>query len=1010
MKLTKLSIDRPVFAWMLMASLIVFGGMSFKFLGVSSLPDVDFPTVNISVGYTGASPEVIESDVVDIIESAVMGAEGLKGISSSSKFGSANITLEFNINRSIDAAMQEVQNKVSQTLKRLPKNVDYPIITKQNPEDQPIMWISLSGSLPAREIMSYARDKVIPQFQLIDGVGDVFLSGYLEPNLRVWIDSQKLKKYELSIDDITGAISREHIESPVGILQDKNIEYSLRVIGETVSVTDFENIIISRRSGSPIYTQLRLKDIAKVELGTEDVRKYSRVLGENAVGLGIRKQRGSNAVQVAALVKDRMALVQNSLPQGLKMGVNFDSTKVIKETVNELEFELVLSAILTGIVCWLFLGSLQSTFNILLAIPTSLIGTFIGIKFFGFTLNSFTFLGLILAVGIVVDDSIMILENIVRHRKMGRSKYQAALEGTNQVSFAALVTTLAIVAIFLPIAFIDGVIGKFFFQFGVTISVAVGLSLLESLTLTPMRCSQFLEEEEKTGLLEKLVHSLTVYYQKGLKWCLHHRGLVLVLSTLVFLLSFYFMKNLKKEFVPSQDQGIFLVRLTTDIGSSLDYTDSLVRQAEEKLKSQKDIERFFVAVGGFGGGQVNTAILFVTLKDHNKRKISQQQMMDIVRKEFSSIKGLRTIIQDLSQGGFGGGRGFPIEFSVRGPDWTTLVEKSKEIIVKLKADPRFIDVDTNYNEGVPEIQVIPNRARATQLGISISDLSSAISTLIGGQSVSRFTEGGKRMEVRLQLAPEFREHPESVLGFSIRNNRGELIPLKEVAKVEIKKSLVSITRESRERAITIYSNVAAKASQADMTTYIESLRKTLPLQYSIMFSGSSKSFSESFTSLFFALWFGILIAYMILSAQFNSFVHGFTVLLALPFSATGAFFALWVANSSLNIYSLIGLILLMGIVKKNSIMLVDFTNQIRASGKSVYDSLIEACPLRLRPILMTSVTIVAASLPPVLGLGPGTETRSSMSLAVMGGVILSTVLTLFVVPCVYSLLSRDRNT
>lgn len=999
--LTRISIDRPVFAWMLMASFIVFGLVSFKTLGVSSLPDVDFPVVNISVNYEGASPEVVESDVIDIIENAVMGAEGLQAISASTRYGQANITLEFDIDRPVDLAMQEIQSKVSQAQNRLPKDVEPPVITKQNPEDQPIMWVALSGQRETRELMAYARDKIITQFQLVPGVGDVFLGGYVDPNIRIWVDGKKLKQYELAIDDVVGALNREHVERPAGLLQQGDIEYSLRVVGEAHSAKELEEVIINRRGGAPIYTPIRLKDVARVESGLADIRRLSRVNGEPAIGVGVRKQRGTNAVEVADNVKAKIKEIEKDLPAGLKIGVNFDSTKFIKETVSELQFELILSALLTGLVCWLFLGSIQSTINVLIAIPTSLIGTFIAVKFFGFTLNNFTFLGLILAVGIVVDDSIMVLENIIRHRQMGKSKRLASLEGTNQISFAAMSTTLAIVAIFLPVVFMEGVIGKFFYQFGVTISIAVLISLLEALTLTPMRTSQFLEKEETHGWLEKYVKKLTVIYTRSLKWSLHHRAIILVTTTLVFISSLFLFKFLKKEFVPSQDQGFFMVRLSTKIGSSIDFTDGLIKQAEEKLKNMPDVRRFFVAVGGFNG-QVHTATMFITMKDHQDRKITQNDMMAKIRKEFSEIKGLRTVVQDLSARGFGAGRGFPIEFSIRGPDWDKLVTLAKETEKKLSEDKRFIDVDTNYDEGMPEVRVKPLRARATQLGVSVEDIGKAVSYLIGGERVARFTESGKRIDVRVRLDSEFRENPESILNLRIRNNRGELIRLGDVAELEVKTSLVSITREARERAITLYSNVASGASQADMMKSIEELRKELPEGYSLVAGGSSKSFTESFSSLIFALMLGILVAYMILASQFNSFAHGVIVLFAMPYAITGAIVALLIANSSLNVYSMIGLILLMGIVKKNSILLVDFTNQKVAEGLDTTSAILDACPMRLRPVLMTSITIISASLPPVLGLGPGAETRSSMALAVMGGVFVSTVLTLYIVPVLYS--------
>lgn len=1006
MNLTRISIERPVFAWMLMGSLVFFGLIAFRYLGVSGNPDVDFPIVSVAVTLDGASPEVMESDVVDVIENAVMGVEGLQNISSSARYGQATITIEFDLDRKIDVALQEVQTKISQVSRLLPKDIDPPVITKQNPEDQPILWVALSGKSEQRELMRYARDSVITQFQMVPGVGDVFFGGYISPNIRIWVDGTKLQQYELSIDDVVSAINREHVEVPAGLLQDKGTEYTLRVIGEAKSAEELEQIVINRRGGQPIFAPIKLKNVARVEVGLEDVRRRSRVLGENAVGIGIRKQRGTNAVEVADLVKAKMAEMNPTLPNGLQLGVNFDSTVFIKETVAELKIELVLAAILTGLVCWLFLGSMQSTINTLLAIPTSLIGTFIAIKAFGFTLNTFTFLALILSVGIVVDDAIMILENIIRHRQMGKSKRAAAQEGTDQISFAALATTLAIVAIFLPVAFMKGIIGKFFFQFGIVLSVAVGLSLLEALTLTPMRCSQFLESEEKHGPLGPMVNRLAVRYSRALKWCLHNRWKVLLVSTALFLGSFIFAGLIKKEQVPSQDQGIFMARLSTKVGSSIDHTDALVREAEDRLKQMPDIKRFFVAIGGFGGGQVNTAIMFFTMKPHNERTITQLEQMDVVRKSLGEIKGLRTVIQDLSTGGFSSNRGFPIEFSVRGPDWDHLVKITQEISKKMETSPHFSDVDSNYDEGMPEVRIRPNRERAAQRGVSVEEISRAVSRLIGGERVARYTENGKRIDVRVRLEEAFREKPETILNIMVRNNRGELVVLRDVADLEVKTSLVSITREARSRAIMLFSNVGKTSSQAEALKAVEAFRQDLPPGYSLVLGGSSSAFKDTGKNMGMALLLGIVVAYMILASQFNSFRDGFTVLLALPFSLTGAFFALWLGGSSLNLYSMIGIILLTGLVKKNAIMLVDFANQKIAGGLNVNEALMEACPVRLRPILMTSITIIVASVPSVLGLGPGTETRSSMSLAVIGGVIISTFFTLFVVPCAHSLMRK----
>lgn len=1006
MSLADLSIRRPVFAWMLMAAMMIFGYINFSTLGVSQNPDIDFPYVNISVNLEGASPEVMESEVADVIENAVMGVEGLVDLSSTARYGQASINLEFDLDRDVDAALQEVQSRVSQVLRRLPDNIEAPVISKSNPEDQPILWLGVSGDVPFRELMTYTRDKIIPSFQLVSGVGDVFFGGYLEPEVRIWVDLKKLASYELTVDDLTGTLDTEHVEYPAGYLQRGEKEFTLRILGEAKTVEEIGDLLITRRGGGINYSRIRIKDVARVERGTEDIRRFSRVMGKTAVGIGVRKQRGVNAVEVAKAIRAKIEEMKPSLPKEYTIGINYDGTKIIEESVHELNFELVLAALLTGVVCFLFFGSISSTFNILLAIPTSILGSFIAFKFFGFTLNTFTLLALILSVGIVVDDAIMVLENIMRHKAMGKSSVEAARDGANQVTFTAVAATFSIVAIFLPVAFMQGLIGKFFFQFGVTLSIAVVLSLIEALTLTPMRAAEFKSMKETHGIIEPLLEATKRFYSRTLITAMRHKAIVVIVACLVFGGSFFFVTRLNREFVPSQDLGLFIVRLEAKVGSSFEFTDEMVKKAEAKFAGIPEIERYFVSIGGMGGG-VNSAMAFITLKDRKERKFSQASVMQKVRTAVSDIKGLKVIVQDPSQQGLGPRSRGPIEFSVRGPEWETLVATTKKLQEELEKDKRFIDVDSNYDEGQPELKVYPDREKAAQFGVSVAEIGKVVSELIGGSDIGKFTEAGRRIDVRLRLEDEYRMSPEDILKLSVRNNRGEMVPLSRLVKVEEKTTLVSITRQQRERAINIYSNISPGASQGAMLDHIESLRSTLPKGYSIVMSGSSKTFSETMRSLVISLVLGILIAYMILASQYNSFIHPVTVLLALPFSLTGAWFMLWLWGESLNMYSMIGLLLLMGLVKKNSIMLVDFANQVREEDKlSPEEAMVKAGPIRLRPIIMTSVTMITASIPSVMGLGPGSETRIPMSLAVIGGVTVSTVFTLYVIPVAYTLFSH----
>jgi len=1016
--LSDVSIRNPVFAWMLMFGLMFFGWIGFSRMGVSLMPDVDFPVLSISLSWEGASPEIMETEIVDIVEDAMTSVEGVREISSSSRQGQASVSVEFELSRNIDVALQEVQSKLSQAQRRLPRDMDPPVVTKSNPEDNPILWIAVSGTRPLKEMMVLVQDRIKQQFQTVPGVGEVFVGGLVERNLRVWLDARRMEEKQITAEDVLAAIRREHAEVPAGRIETPAKEHNVRTLGEFASAEEFNHLLITQRGGQPIHVPIKLQEVARVEDGLADLRRIARANGERAVGMGIRKQRGSNSVAVAREVIRRMEEVRKTLPEGMGINLNFDTTRFIKDAVHELNFNLILSALLTSLVCWLFLGSWSSTLNILLAIPTSILGTFIVAYFLGFTLNSFSMLGLTLAIGIVVDDAIMVLENIVRHREMGKGRVRASSEGAREIAFAAMAATAAILAIFVPVVFMEGIVGKYFFQFGVVISAAVMLSLLEALTLTPMRTSQFLDSGERQSAMtrasDKAFRALAGVYRTALGACLNHRWKVVLLCLILFAASLSVVKKLRKEFVPSQDQSMFMIRLRAPVGSSIEYTDEKFQEVGRWLLSQGIVKRYFGAAGGMGGGDVSTAMLFVTLKDPKDRPLgpdgrrpTQGDFIKRVRQQAKEFQGIKTVPVDLSQGGFGSGRGMPVEFSVRGPEWGRLLEQSRAIMKKMEETHLMADIDTDYLEGMPEVRIYPDRAKAYARGVSIESIGTVISAMVGGVRSGYFTQGGRRYDVRVRAETGFRLKAEDISRFFVRNNRGEMIRLSEVVRIEEQTTLLTITRRDRERAIGVFCSVAPGKSQADALAAIERIAKeTLPEGYRIVFSGSSKTFKESFQSLIFALWLGILVAYMVLGSQFNSFLHPFTVLLALPFSVSGAFMALWLTDTSINLYSMIGLILLMGIVKKNSILLVDFANQRRAEGLEPREALLEACPTRLRPILMTTVSTVAAALPPALALGPGAETRIPMAITVIGGVLVSTLLTLFVVPCAYSLLLR----
>ncbi len=1028
MRISDISIKNPVFAWMLMFGLMIFGLISFSRMGLSQLPDVDFPTVSVSVTLDGAAPEVMETQVVDVIESALMGVEGVQSITSNSKTGSATITVEFSLDRNIDLALQDVQAKVSGAQRLLPDNVDAPTISKTNPDDQPILWLALTYDKGDLEfLMKYARDYLKDRFTTVDGVGDIFLGGYTDPVLRVFVNTKKLPGYNIAVNDVIDAIKSEHSEVPGGYIETKKNNFNVRTMGEAKTIEEFKNIVISRRAGSLIQdstNMVKIGQVADVSMGLDNITRISRFNGEPALGLGIRKQRGTNAVAVAKAVKAKAEEIQSQLPEGMKVHVNFDSTQFIEKSVGELTHHLILAVVLTSLVCWAFLGSWSATFNVLLSIPTSLLGAFIGLYFLGYTLNTFTLLGLTLAIGIVVDDAIMVLENIFRYNEEGHGQIESAILGAREISFAAMAATAAVIAIFLPVAFMKGIIGKFLMQFGVTISIAVFLSLVESLTITPMRCAGFVHHGERTTKIgkafEAFMDSLKVGYEKWLRKTLQMRWKVIIGSLVFVALSFISVKFLVKEMSPAQDQSIFLARLILPVGSSLAYTDAQVKQAEAWLRARPEVKQVFASIGGFGGGisDANTAMMFITMKEFKERPIdpktgkrmTQTDFMQVTREAFAKIQDVRPVLMDMSQRGFSSGRGYPIEFTVMGSDWEKLAGYSQKIMDEMTKTGLMVDVDSNYLLGMPEIQVKPDRVAAAQHGVSIAAVGTTVNALIGGVKAGEYPDGGHRYDIKVKLDNK-EDAMVEIKKLLIGNNRANLVPISRVTTQETTKALQSISRMNRQRAITITANLKAGASQqAAMDKILEIGKKTLEPGYMIEQQGSSKTFKESIQSFFLAFILGIVIAYMILASQFNSFIDPATILLALPLSFSGAFFALLFTGQSLNMYSAIGFLLLMGIVKKNSILLVEFTNTVRDRGALDADkALLEACPIRLRPILMTSIATIAAAVPSAMATGAGSETMRPMALCLIGGVLVSTVLTLFVVPAAYSISDRFRK-
>jgi multidrug efflux pump subunit AcrB len=1105
MTLPELSIKNPVFAVMLAAGMVGFGLLGYREMGVSQFPEIDFPVVSIEITNENSSPDTVDGDVTDIVEDSVAGVEGVDYIMSQSIESKSIVTVFFRLSRDIDVAMQEVQNAVAAARRKLPIEIDPPVITKVNPNNLPVMWIALSSrSKPLTEISDFAEKEFKQLIANIPEVGGVQFGGLQSRNIRIWLDSDKLRGFNLSADEVANAIKGQHAELPAGYIKSDRVEFNLRTMGEAYSLDEFRRLLIINRGGQQIY----LGDVAVIEDGLQDRRSFARFNRLPAVAVGVRKAIGGNLVAVCENVKRELPRLRKALPAGVEANVPVDYSLFVRENISELRLTLLLGVALTAVVCFLFLGSLGTTLNICLSIPCSLIGTFFvinyGVRLVGiapFTINLMTLLALSLSVGVVVDDAILVLENIYRHREAGMGRVEAALTGAREISFAAIAATLSIIAIFLPVAFMSGTIGRFFFQFGVTVSVAVFLSLVSALTLTPMLCSLFLDAHKSkprpmplafaalVGLLAAtagsalrlasrlypalvpfawwpktfaagmvslppwvwwlaaaageflavalLVRYGAVWYGLFDRWLLRPLllgpiefvlrlltrayavllGVALRLAPLVLLVGaaliavavlFLAYGVLGVELTPSEDQSRFIVHVVCPVGSSIDHVSDLLEQCEARILPREEVAGILTTVATEPGQLMNEADVFVALTPLHTRKLSQQQIMDAIRRDLEELHDVRVVMRDLSTEGFTPQRGDPVDFALQG-EWAKLPQLAQGIMDEMRQSGTVRDVDCDYRPGMPEVQVRPDREKLALVGVPVGRVADSISLMVGGQRVAKYTDRGRRYDVRVRLLAKQRSSPDDLDPLTVRAADNRLVPLPDVTRRAVVSTLPVINRYNHQRTVEITANPARGVSQGEAITRCREIAaKMLPEGFDVVELGNAQAMEQTMRSLVFALVLGIMVAYGILGVQFNSFVHPLTVLMALPFAVTGAFLTLWLTGDTLNMMSMIGLILLMGLVKKNSIILVDYTNQLRAQGLGVREAVVAACPVRLRPILMTSVAAVAGAIPAALGIGPGAETRAPMARAIIGGIVLSTMVTLVLVPVFYVMMERLR--
>jgi multidrug efflux pump len=998
MKLSDLSIRRPVLASMVSLALVLFGAIGYTRLAVREFPDVDPPIVSVSTELPGANPQVVESAVTDILEEELSTVEGLRTLTSSSAEGFSNITLEFNLERPVEAAAQDVRDKVARIRGRLPEDVREPVVAKQEADAQPFFWLALSGANYDLLQLSDIGDRLVKaRLQTLPGVGQARIFGERRFSMRVWLSAAELSARGLTVQDVQQAIRSRNVEVPAGRIESDRREFTVRSLGELKTPDEFSELVVSNDGG----VLVKLKDLGRVELGAEDERSALRYKGTSAVAIGVVRQSKANIIQVADAIRRELPRVQESLPPGVKLDIAFDESIFVSRSIREAEETLILAAALVVIIIFVFLRNLRATIIPGLAIPTSIVATFAIMYFLGFSVNNFTLLALTLAIGIVVDDAIIVLENAYRHQEeLGQSPEEAATSGTREIAFAVIATTISLVAVFTPLAFLKGSTGRLFNEFGIAVAGSVVISGFVALTLTPMLCAKVLRVPQRHGTLYRALESgfnaIASGYSRTLRSAVRYRWAVVGAVVLLTLGAGLVFRTLKREFVPPEDKGWFFSIIIAPEGSSLAYTDGYQRQAEAVLDKTKDVASYFSVVN-IGDG-VSRGMIFTNLVDFEQRTRSIQDIIGGVQAGFFAIPGVFAFANNPPAFGFGS----PVQFVLQNPDFDLLVKGNDTLLARARQVKGLVNVDSDLRVNKPELTVNFDRDRAEDLGVPVGDVATTLQVLLGGNRTSTFTRNNKQYDVIVQLDPRARATPSDMTGLYVRGRGDELIKLEALASVKEGVGPRELNHFNRVRASTLTAGLAPGFTLGEAIDSLTRIaNEVLPKGSSTALAGESRELDESGSSLYFAFLLALLVVFMVLARQFESLVHPFTVLLAVPLAVTGALFTLKIAGATLNLYSQIGMILLIGLVTKNSILLVEYINQLKERGLETVEAALEAGRIRLRPILMTSVSTIMGAVPIAFGLGAGSISRRPLGYAIVGGVLFSTLLTLYVVPAVY---------
>ncbi|MDP3777810.1 efflux RND transporter permease subunit [Methylotenera sp.] len=1033
MTLPELSIKRHVLAWMLSGVIVLFGIISYNRIGVDRLPAIDFPIIMVTTTLRGANPDVVDTSITSIIESAINTTPGIEHIQSSSSPGVSSISITFSLDKDIDVAYNEVQSKVNQVLRRLPNDTDPPSVQKVDTNASAVIWLALSGDRTIQQLNLYANNVLKKKFETINGVGEVSIGGRRDRVIRVNVNPERMAAYKLAATDLISAFNREHIQLPGGFLVSSQAEQLLKLDLEFHDINDLSNLIITTKDGVPI----RLKDVADVEDGLTDNRQIARYNGKPTVGLGMVKVANANTVEIIKEVERRLEQdIRPNLPPGLSLEISTNDSIFINQMVASLKEHLVEGTLFAALIVLIFMRSFSSTVMICLEIPVSLLGAIAVMYFAGYTFNSMTLLALLLLIGVVVDDAIVVRESILRHMsgevgealspedmknpgKVALFRSQATKNGSNEVVFAVLASSLSLVCIFAPVIFMNGVIGMFFKSFAVVVTFGVLVSLFVSLTLTPMLCSRYLSVTHKENAAYRLtgrgLDYLDAQYKKLLNVTLRHRGFVLIFTAIFVAASGYLtLKYVEKDFVPESDESSFGISIKTPLGSSLDYTDSRLKMVETILKNHPDeVDSYFSSIGTGSRGQVNEGRINVRLKPKELREKSQQTLIKELKVELEQVPGARALAAPASV--VRGQRSEKLQFNLTGNNLQELGRISKLLQQSLSNNAEIGRVDLDVQLDLPQLDVQIDRARAATLGLNAQEIATAVSLYAGGINVAKFNEAagdGQRYDVRIKATEGDLTNVTDLSKIYLRSESGELVRLDAVAKFNQELGPAVIGRYDLQYAVNFYANPNMPLGEA-VDLVKETAATIVPPEYTLKLTGQAEEFGKTFKNIQFVFILAFVLLYMVLASQFNSFVQPLLVMLAQPLAIIGGLIALLISGDSLNMYSMIGLVLLIGLVAKNSILLVDLTNQlldkVRDTGEIINKvhinaALSEACPVRLRPVLMTSLTIILALLPAAMGLGAGSETNKPLSVAIIGGMISSTLLTLVVVPAAYSLL------